>query len=552
MKLTLNGIQDAAAWQRAGVALPAYDVAAAHAACKAAPRWVHFGVGNIFRIFLGGIADDLLARASNGGADANAASVGFANCGIICVDTHGFDTIGKIYAPYDNLTLAVTLNADGSTKKRVIGSLSEALNADWHNRADWERLQAIFRSKSVQLVSFTITEKGYALTDAHGAYLPAVERDINGGTETPTTAMAILTALLFERFKSGAAPIALVSMDNCSHNGEKLRSAVTTLSRAWQERGFVGADFSAWVADGASVSFPWTMIDKITPRPAQSVADELSALGIEDMQPAVTARGSYVAPFVNAEAPQYLVIEDDFPNGRPPLETLAGAGVYLTDRATVNAVDRMKVTTCLNPLHTALAVYGCLLGFTLIADEMQDADLAALVRAIAAEGMAVVTDPHIISPAAFAREVLEERLPNRFLPDTPQRIATDTSQKVGIRYGETIKSYVARHGSAAQLRAVPLAIAGWLRYLLAVDDSGNPMPLSQDPLLETLRAQLAGVTLGDRESARGKLKPILSNERIFASDLYAAGIGEQIETLFAAMLAGKGAVRQTLHTAVAG
>lgn len=60
--------------------------------------------------------------------------------------------------------------------------------------------------------------------------------------------------------------------------------------------------------------------------------------------------------FVNAEGPQYL--EDRFPNGRPPLEK---AGVYMTDRDTVNQVERMKATTCLNPLHTALAVYGCLL-----------------------------------------------------------------------------------------------------------------------------------------------------------------------------------------------
>ena len=540
MKLTLTGIQDCAAWQSASVALPPYDVAAARAATQAAPHWVHFGVGNIFRIFLGGIADDMLAAASRAGTAAD--------CGIICVDTHGFDTIGAVYTPHDNLTLAVTLHADGSTAKRVIGSLSEALNADWRSEAQWARLKQIFASPSLQLASFTITEKGYALTAPDGSYLKAASADIENGPEKPATAMGIVTALLVHRFASGAAPIAVVSMDNCSHNGEKLKNAVTTIAAEWQKRGFVGADFAAYLNDGAKVSFPWTMIDKITPRPAQSVANELTALGIEDMQPLVTARGSYVAPFVNAEAPQYLVIEDDFPNGRPPLDA---AGVYLTDRATVNAVERMKVTACLNPLHTALAVYGCLLGYTLIADEMQDADLAALVRAIAAEGMPVVTNPGIIDPAAFAKQVLEERLPNRCMPDAPQRIATDTSQKVGIRYGETIKSYVARDGSAAALKAVPLAIAGWLRYLLAVDDTGAPFELSADPLLEPLRAALRGVELGKPESARGKLAPILSNASIFGSDLYAAALGTQIEALFAELIAGKGAVRATLHAHVA-
>lgn len=540
MQLSLKGLQDAAAWQAADVTLPVYDVAASSAASRAAPRWAHVGVGNIFRCFLGSIADDLLA--SDNGAEN-------ANCGIICLDTHGFDTIGKIYTPHDNLTLAVTLNIDGSTTKRVLGSLAEALNADFRDRVQWERLLAVFAAPSLQLASFTITEKGYALTDSTGAYLPQVAADIEAGTARPTTAMAIVTTLLHWRFTHGATPLALVSMDNCSQNGDKLRAAVTRFATEWQQRGFVDDEFCRWLSESGKISFPWTMIDKITPRPAQTVADELTALGIEGMQPSVTNRGSYVAPFVNAEAPQYLVIEDDFPNGRPPLESAHNAGVYLTDRTTVNAVERMKVTACLNPLHTALAVYGCLLGYERIAAEMQDADLTALVRRIADEGMAVVADPHIINPAAFAREVLEERLPNRFLPDTPQRIATDTSQKVGIRYGETIRSYVARDGTATSLRAIPLAIAGWLRYLLAIDDAGAPFTPSADPLLATLQQQLANVRLGTPASAGGALQPILANERIFGCNLYDVGIGTRVEALFAQLIAGTGAVRRTLHEA---
>ena len=111
------------------------------------------------------------------------------------------------------------------------------------------------------------------------------------------------------------------------------------------------------------------MIDKITPRPAESITAALTEEGFEDMAPVQTAKHTYIAPFVNAEVPQYLVVEDRFPNGRPALEK---AGVYMTDRDTVNRTERMKVTTCLNPLHTALAVCGCLLGYTLIADEMKD------------------------------------------------------------------------------------------------------------------------------------------------------------------------------------
>ena len=92
------------------------------------------------------------------------------------------------------------------------------------------------------------------------------------------------------------------------------------------------------------------------------------------MAPVETSKHTFIAPFVNAEGPQYLVVEDRFPNGRPALEK---AGVYMTDRDTVNQTERMKVTTCLNPLHTALAVYGCLLGYRKIADEMKDPELTA-------------------------------------------------------------------------------------------------------------------------------------------------------------------------------
>ena len=108
-----------------------------------------------------------------------------------------------------------------------------------------------------------------------------------------------------------------------------------------------------------------------------------------------TAKNTYIAPFINAEAAEYLVVEDKFPNGRMPLEE---AGVIFTDRETVNKVEKMKVGTCLNPLHTALAVFGCLLGYELIADEMKDEELRRLVEKIGYdEGLPVVVDPGVES-----------------------------------------------------------------------------------------------------------------------------------------------------------
>ena len=232
------------------------------------------------------------------------------------------------------------------------------------------------------------------------------------------------------------------------------------------------------------------MIDKITP-PSPQVEKSLTELGIGAMSPLITGKNTYTAPFVNAEVPQYLVVEEKFPNGRPPLETV---GVYFTDRETVNNVERMKVMTCLNPLHTALAIFGCLLGYTSIAAEMQDKHLKKLVENIGyLEGMPVVVDPKIINPQDFITEVIEERLANPFIPDTPQRIATDTSQKLPIRFGETIKSYLRRRDLDVQsLFFIPLVFAGWCRYLLGVDDQLAPMPISSDPMLPELTAALSG------------------------------------------------------------
>lgn len=532
MKLNYEGIQDKAAWAAKDIALPSYDWKTMVDATEKEPVWVHFGAGNIFRGFIARLQQSLLEQ-------------GLAKSGIIAAETFDYDIIDKIYNPFDSMTLMVTLMPDGSMQKEVVTSIAKGLRAGAAFPEDMAALRAAFCAPSLQMASFTITEKGYALTNMQGDFFPFVEADFAGGPDKCTHAMSVVASLLFARYQACAAPIAVVSMDNCSHNGEKLRNSVVTVAEKWLAAGFVDEGYVAWVKDESKVSFPWSMIDKITPRPAKSVEDAVVADGVEDMAPIVTSKNTFIAPFVNAEQPQYLVVEDRFPNGRPPLEK---AGVYLTTRETVNDTERMKVTTCLNPLHTALAVYGCLLGYDSIAAEMKDPLLKKLVECIGyQEGMPVVVDPKILSPKDFINEVIEQRLPNPFIPDMPQRIATDTSQKIPIRFGETIKSYVARPELDVQsLTYVPLAIAGWLRYLLAVDDEGKPMECSSDPMLETLQAQLAGVEVGKPDTLGDKLVPILSNSVLFGSDLVALGLADKITGMVREQLAGAGAVRETL------
>ncbi|WP_174391336.1 mannitol dehydrogenase family protein [Caldanaerobius polysaccharolyticus] len=533
MKLSRDGIKVADNWRQMGIELPQFDRQHMIALTLERPRWVHFGAGNIFRAFIAMLQQELL-------------NSGEVDTGVIAVEGFDYEIIDKIYAPHDNLSLLVITNSDGNFEKKVIGSVSESLIGDPSKKGDWERLNAIFSNPSLQMVSFTITEKGYNLKSNSGKYLPDVEKDILEGPKHPRNIIAKVASLAYTRYKNGKLPVAFVSMDNCSGNGKRLHDAVEAIAREWVERELVEKGFLEYINNPEKVTFPWSMIDKIVPRPSEEVKKALNQIGFMDTQIVCTDKNTFIAPFVNAEKPQYLVVEDNFPNGRPPLEK---AGVLFADRSTVEKAEKMKVCTCLNPLHTSLAVFGCLLGYNLISEEMRDPHLKRLVEKVGyEEGRPVVADPGILDPEKFIKEVIEERLPNPYIPDTPQRIATDTSQKIGIRFGETIKAYCERPDlDVRKLKYIPLVIAGWCRYLMGIDDRGNEMALSPDPLLDTLRACVANIRLGSNISPCDSLKPILSNEGIFGLDLYSVGLGEKIEGYFNDMISGVGAVRRALQ-----
>ena len=535
MKLSTEGLKNQQEWLEKGYHLPQYDRAAMIAETRENPVWVHFGAGNIFRAFQANLAQRLLEEGS-------------AKAGITVCEGFDYEIVEKQYRPHDDLSVLVTLKADGTIEKSVIGSIGESTILDSENDAEYTRLKEIFSGDSLQLCTFTVTEKGYSLVNGKGEELPAVTADFAAGPEKPQSYIGKVVSLLYTRYLSGKKPIAMVSTDNCSHNGEKLYAAVMAFAKAWIANGLAEKGFEEYLNDESKVSFPWSMIDKITPRPDASVEEMLRKDGLEDLDPVVTSKKTWVAPFVNAEETEYLVIEDKFPNGRPALEKV---GVIFTDRDTVNNVERMKVTTCLNPLHTALAVYGCILGYTKISDEMKDTELVNLVNTLGyKEGLPVVVNPGVLDPREFIDTVLQVRVPNPFMPDTPQRIATDTSQKLGIRYGETIKSYVADADlDVTSLTMIPLVQAGWLRYLMAVDDNGNAFEPSPDPLLEEAQKYVAEFKLGESYSEAAiaeKVMPLLKNAQIFGVDLEEVGLAGKVISFFAELIAGVGAVRETL------
>ena len=148
MKLTdiLNGSYDPAEWESKGYRIPKYDIAALKAKTFAEPTWVHFGGGNIFRAFPAAILNETLNQ-------------GKYDRGVIVAETFDFEVIDKAYAPYGNLSLSVSLQSTGTIEKTVIASVTEALKADYAF-PDWQRLVDVFRNPSLQMISFTITEKG--------------------------------------------------------------------------------------------------------------------------------------------------------------------------------------------------------------------------------------------------------------------------------------------------------------------------------------------------------------------------------------------------------
>ncbi len=534
MKLNEQGLADRRQWEEKGYRLPMFDRAKVTAVTKENPFWLHFGPGNIFRAFQANVVQRLL-------------NDGILDRGLVVAEGYDYEIIEKMNRPHDDYHVLATLKADGTVEKTVVGSVVESLTVDSDNETDWKRLQEIFAKESLQMASFTITEKGYSLVNGKGEYLPGVEEDFKNGPGQVVSYMGKVAALLYARYKAGCKPMAMVSMDNCSHNGDKLYAAISTFADKWTEYGVADAEFRVYVNDKQKVSFPWTMIDKITPRPDASVEAVLQADGVEELEPVVTSKNTWVAPFVNAEETEYLVIEDAFPNGKP--EALTRAGVLFTERETVDKVEKMKVCTCLNPLHTCLAVFGCLLGYEKISDEMKDCELRKMVEVIGyEEGLPVVVDPGVLDPKEFIDTVLDVRIPNPFMPDTPQRIATDTSQKLAIRFGETIKAYaVSEQLDVSELKLIPLVFAGWLRYLMGVNDEGTEFELSPDPLLDTVRPYIKGLKLGEAKDVEATVGSLLKEKTIWGVDLYEVHMAEKVVGYLQEMLAGTGTVRTTLQ-----
>ncbi len=528
MELKLNEIvSNADAFKSKNIALPSFDVAKMQADAKENPRWVHFGPGNIFRIFLARMADDMLADGEF--------------WPITTAESFAVEEMKRQLWDHDLLTLSVILHPDNRRDLRVIAGIGEAIVCS----EKFERLLEIFADPQMSTVTFTITEKGYAIRDAQGEFLPGVREGLAApAIAAHSNAMVLLTGLLLHRYNEGAAPINLLSCDNLVDNGVTLRNTVLTIAKERLKNASVTNDFVEWLEDRTKVSFPVSVIDKITPRPTEPVSKYLSELGFSDMGLEVINR-TEVAGFVNSEPVEYLILEDAFAAPRPPFEKY---GAHVVDRETVDKFERMKVTGCLNPLHTALAIIGVLLGLETVDQGVTDPTVRALVDTLGyKEVMPVVADPKIVKPADFIDEVLNIRFANKALPDSLMRVATDTSQIISIRFGETVKEYIARDMDLDNLVAIPLFFASWCRYLLGIRDDGTPFDFAPDPLVDELHRHFADITLGSEFDVHQLLEPILSNSTMFGVDLSNTALAPRIEQYFWQMTRSTGVLRDIIE-----
>lgn len=209
MKLSLQGIEDKQVWEEKGYQLPQYDIKRMVKNTKENPFWIHFGAGNLFRAFHANVVQNMLNE-------------GTLERGLIVAEGFDYEIIEKMYTVHDNLGILATLKADGTIEKSVTGSVAEALPLDSADEAAYGRLKEIFAEDSLQMATFTIAEKGYSIVNGKGELLPDVAGDFVNGPGKPASYMGKVASLLYARYQSGKKTIAMVSTDNCSHNGDKL------------------------------------------------------------------------------------------------------------------------------------------------------------------------------------------------------------------------------------------------------------------------------------------------------------------------------------------
>lgn len=297
-----------------------------------------------------------------------------------------------------------TISTNGSVDYRKIRA--HIAFADWSNDAD--HAEVLLSRPEVKLVTITVTESGYYMREDGGLNVadPQIHAEINGGQKT--TIYAYLRAGLLRRAVSQSGKLTILCCDNLRQNGKLLKRNFGEYLAA------CGDDqLAAWV--GANVTFPCSMVDRITPRPTPDTADEIATLFNRANDSSVLAED-----FIQ------WVIEDNFRGPKPPLDKV---GVELVDD--VDPYEETKIRV-LNGGHTGIAYLGALKGLDTFDQAMGDPEiLDHFTRFENEEVLPALGDEMPLDLNAYL-ETITSRFHNSYIADDIARICMDGFSKMGI------------------------------------------------------------------------------------------------------------------------
>ena len=412
----------------ATVQVPSYDRAGLTAGI------VHFGVGGFHRAHQALMIDDLLEQ----GLARNYAICGV---GVMPSDARMRDALLE----QDGLYTLVVKHPDGTLDARVIGSIIDYLFAPDDVEAVIERLA----SPEVKIVSLTVTEGGYNIHPVSGRFdlsNPQVAADLQADA-APTTVFGLVVEALRRRRERSTPPFTVMSCDNLQDNGRVARRSVVAFATAKD------ADLGAWI--DASVSFPNSMVDRITPVTTDDDRAQIAkAFGLADRWPVVCE------PFLQ------WVLEDAFTDGRPPYEKSAAQLV-----SDVEPYELMKLRL-LNASHQGLAYFAHLMGYRLVHDAAADPLIAGFLRAyMDREGSLTLKPVPGIDLEDYKTQLIE-RFSNPGVRDTVARLAAESSDRIPKWLLPVIREQSARGGELALSAAI---VASWARYAEGIDEHGEPI-----------------------------------------------------------------------------
>jgi mannitol 2-dehydrogenase len=408
------------------------------------PGVVHVGVGGFHRAHQAMYHDRLLS-------DGGAREWGICGVGVLAADRR----MKEVLDAQDGLYTLVLKHSDGTYEPRVIGSIVEYLFAPDDPEAVIERMAA----ESTRIVSLTITEGGYNLSDVTGEFdvtNPDVLADLQPGA-VPRTAFGLITEALRRRWKRGLPPFTVMSCDNLQGNGYLSRRVFTAFARLRDP------DLGDWVEHEAR--FPNSMVDRITPVTTDADRAEVrERFGIEDQWPVV------------CEPYTQWVLEDAFTAGRPPYEQV---GVQVVDQ--VEPYELMKLRL-LNGSHQAMAYFGYLCGYRLVHEAAQD----PLFQSFLLGYMDFEATPTLAPVPGVDLEgykhTLIERFSNPQVRDTIARLCAESSDRIPKWLLPVVRAQLVTGGEIRRSAAV---VASWARYAEGFDEAGQPIEVV-DRLRDTL------------------------------------------------------------------